>query len=165
MATQRFRSAFHGFNREDVVRYIEFLNNQHNAQVEQLNTQLQNALANPVNRELEEKLTAALARCAHLEAQLGGCAITSSEQELEAYRRAEKAERIAQERAQQIRTQANAVLADATAKADAVAEHIADLARQTNAQMQAYQDAVSNTQELFRDVVAALASIQPEDND
>ena len=165
MATQRFRSAFHGFNREDVVRYIEFLNNQHNAQVEQLNTQLQNALATPVNSELEAKLAAALERCAQLEAQLGGCTITSSEQELEAYRRAEKTERIAKERAQQIRTQANAVLADATVKAQAVAEHIADLARQTNAQMQAYQDAVSNTQTLFQDAVSALVGIQPENND
>ena len=42
-AFQNFRSALNGFNREDVVRYIEFINNQHNAQVAQLNTQLQNA--------------------------------------------------------------------------------------------------------------------------
>ena len=165
MATQRFRSAFNGFNREDVVRYIEFLNNQHNAQVEQLNTQLQNALAHPVNGELEAKLAAAYERCAQLEAQLGGCPVTSSEQELEAYRRAEKTERVAQERAQQIRTQANAVLADATVKAEFAAERIAELARQANSQMQAYQDAINGTQALFQDVVAALASIQPEDND
>ena len=165
MATQRFRSAFHGFHREDVVRYIEYLNNQHNAQVEQLNTQLQNALATPANSELEAKLAAALERCAQLEAQLAGCPVTSSEQELEAYRRAERAERIAQERAQQIRTQANAVLADAAVKAEFAAERLAEISRQANAQMQAYQDAINGTQALFQDVISALAGIQPENDD
>ena len=32
-----FRSAFNGFHREDVVRYIEHLNNGHTALVNQLN--------------------------------------------------------------------------------------------------------------------------------
>ena len=42
MATiQHFRTALGGFNRQDVVNYIEYLNNQHNAKVQQLNTQLQ----------------------------------------------------------------------------------------------------------------------------
>ena len=40
---QNFRSALGGFNREDVVSYIEYLNTQHKAQIAQLNTQLQNA--------------------------------------------------------------------------------------------------------------------------
>ena len=47
---QNFRSALNGFNRQDVVHYIEYLNNQHNAQLEQLNTQLQNAQAPFANR-------------------------------------------------------------------------------------------------------------------
>ena len=34
---KNFRSAFRGFNRQDVVNYIEYINNTHNAQVEQLN--------------------------------------------------------------------------------------------------------------------------------
>ena len=40
-AFQNFRSALNGFNREDVVRYIEFINNQHNTQVNQLHTEIQ----------------------------------------------------------------------------------------------------------------------------
>ena len=47
MAAQNFRSAFYGFNREDVVRYIEFLNNQHKNQLDQLHNQLQAAKAAP----------------------------------------------------------------------------------------------------------------------
>ena len=46
MATiQHFRTALGGFNRQDVVNYIEYLNNQHNSQIQQLNTQLQTALS------------------------------------------------------------------------------------------------------------------------
>lgn len=164
MAMQNFRTAFRGFNREDVVHYIEYLNNQHNGQIAQLNGQLQ-ALQNAPKSDLQAELDAALARCAQLEAQLAaaGSPVTSTEQELEAYRRAERAERVAQERADQIRTQANAVLADATVKAESASARIAELAAQTNEQLQAYRDAISGTQEIFQNVVDALYTIKPED--
>jgi len=142
-----------------VVRYIEYLNNQHKNQLEQLHNQLQAAKAAPVNTDLQAQLTAAMEKCAQLEAQLAS--ISTTEQELEAYRRAERAERIAQERAQQIRTQANAVLADATVKAEAASQQIAELADQANEQLMAYQAAVKGTQNLFQDVVASLAAIKP----
>ena len=38
---RNFRSAFNGFNREDVVRYIEYMNAQHVAQVNELNIELE----------------------------------------------------------------------------------------------------------------------------
>ena len=161
MANQHFRSAFNGFNRQDVVHYIEFLNNQHNAQIEQLRNQLMNAKS-PANSDLQAKLEAALEKCAQLEAQLAGAPVSTSEQELEAYRRAERAERIAQERAQQITTQANAVLADTAAKAEVATARIAELANQANAQLQAYQEAIANSQTLFQDAVTALYAITPE---
>ena len=161
MAMQSFRSAFHGFNREDVVRYIEYLNNQHKNQVEQLNNQLQAAKSAPADPELKAQLAAALEKCAQLEEKLAS--INTTEQELEAYRRAERAERIALERAQQIRTQANAVLADATAKAETVSQEIADLANQANEKLLAYQASVKLTQNLFQDAVAALTAIKFDD--
>ena len=161
MAAQNFRSAFYGFNREDVVRYIEYLNNQHKNQLDQLHNQLQAAKAAPVNTELQEQLAAALEKCAQLEAQLSN--VSTTEQELEAYRRAERTERIAHERAQQIRTQANAVLADATVKAEAASAQIAELAEQANQQLMAYQAAVTDTQNLFQDVVTSLSAIKPEE--
>lgn len=162
MAAQHFRSAFNGFNRQDVVRYIEYLNNQHNAQVEQLKSQLQNAKV-PVDNELQAKLDAALAKCAQLEAQLAGAPVAATEQELEAYRRAERTERMANERAQQICSQANAVLADATVKAEAATARIGELAEQTKSQLQAYQDAISANQTLLQDAVAALYAIKPQE--
>ena len=162
MAAQQFRIAFRGFDREDVVRFIEQLNNQHNAQIEQLKSQLQAAKAAPADADLQARLDAALEKCAQLEARLAAASVTTTEQELEAYRRAERTERIAQERAQQIRTQANAVLADATVKAEAASSQISRLAAQAGEQLQAYQNAVMDTQSLFQDVVAALCAIKPE---
>jgi len=46
MAEQKFRSALNGFNREDVVHYIEFLNSKHAAELNQLRTE---------NEELREQ--------------------------------------------------------------------------------------------------------------
>ena len=162
MASLQFRTAFRGFNREDVVRYIEYLNNQHNAQIEQLNNQLQNTpKANTA--QLQEQLAAALERCELLEAQLAAmpAVVSTTEEELAAYRRAERAERLAQERAQQIRTQANAVLADATAKAEDAATRITLLTEHANAKLQACQEAVADTQALFEDAVSALYALNP----
>ena len=38
---QNFRTALAGFNREDVVRYIEYLNTTHAAEIAQLNSELE----------------------------------------------------------------------------------------------------------------------------
>lgn len=38
---QHFRTAFNGFNKEDVVRYLEYINNKHQNQVNQLNTEME----------------------------------------------------------------------------------------------------------------------------
>ena len=46
----RFRGAFNGFNREDVVRYLEYVNTKHNALVNQLRSE---------NQALKEELSEA----------------------------------------------------------------------------------------------------------
>lgn len=164
-AVQNFRSALGGFNREDVVRYIEYINNKHNSQIEQLNTQLQTAqeaLAQARaadNSELLAQLEAAQARCAELEAQLaqtGQAAPAQTGDELEAYRRAERAERLARDRAAQIYAQANAALADATVKVEAVSDGMSSVAEQFATQL---QDAKQKLQE----AVASMYAIRPED--
>ena len=160
-AIQHFRTALGGFNREDVVRYIEYLNYQHNSQIEQLNTQLQTAreeLAHThADNDLQAKLDAALARCAELEAQLAsqGQPVLSGD-ELEAYRRAERAERLAQQRAAQIYAQANAVLADATVKVESAAEGMNAMAEQINAKLEA-------SRQDLQEAVSAMYAIRPEE--
>ena len=140
-ATQRFRSAFNGFNREDVVNYIEYLNNRHTAEMEQLNNQLQESQdsqdsASPeVIASLQTQLNAALLRCAELEEKLSSRPESTVTKELEAYRRAEEAERRAYERARDIYSQAQNALDGATAMAESAAEGFNQVADRTTQQL------------------------------
>ncbi len=169
---KNFRSAFRGFNRQDVVNYIEYINNTHNAQVEQLNNQLQAALSQPTDEELKAKLEAAEARIAELEETLAqqdravlSDGASCTEQELEAYRRAERVERVAKERAEQIYAQANGVLADATLKAESASAHIGAIADQVSNQLKEYQDSVLETKATFQEAVATLYAIKPQEEE
>ena len=71
-APQNFRASFNGFNREDVVHYLEYINNKHTAQINQLtaeNQELRAAAQQPV--EDQSELVASLqAQCRELTAQL-----------------------------------------------------------------------------------------------
>ena len=40
-APQNFRTAFNGFNREDVVHYLEYINTKHTTQVNQLTSEVE----------------------------------------------------------------------------------------------------------------------------
>lgn len=203
-----FRSAFNGFHREDVVHYIEYLNAKHTAEVNQLNTQLeqlkaQNAVPADV-AELQEQLTAAQeindqlqaqiaeleercgaaseaeveaeaapaqdleARCQELERQLKEAQAASSQfhftQELEAYRRAERAEREAKERAELVYRQANGALADATVKVDEAFSQIGELADRVSEQLSQLQQAVTVSRQALADASASLYSVTPGTN-
>ena len=170
-SVKTFRTALGGFNREDVVRYIEYMNNKHNAEVEQLKTQLQNAqeaLAKADNTALEAKLAAAEAQCAELEAkcaELEAQAVSGipavaalPDDELEIYRRAERAERLARDRASQIYAQANAALADATVKVEAISDTMNDLCNQFDAKM-------ADGKKQLQEAVASLYAIRPEEDE
>ena len=165
--TGQFRIAMRGFHRQDVVQYLEYMNNKHKNQIEQLNTQLQNtkeelekAKGVPADSELQAQLDAALARCAELEAKLAGVPSAvgekaDSSQELEAYRRAERAERLAQERAAQVYAQANAVLADATLKVQSAVDGIKSVAEAASAQLQ-------TAEAQLQEAVDAMSAIRPQ---
>ena len=186
---QSFRSAFNGFNREDVVRYLEYLNNKHTAQVNQL-TQENEALRSQLEQQENEKndplaaaleqcqdLTARLEqaqeRCAQLEQELAAKAEPAPEEpegsplspcaaeELEAYRRAERIEREARERAELVYFQANGVLTEASAKVDGVAGEITDMADQVMGQLTQLQMAISNSKQALQDASSIMGTIRP----
>ena len=83
MAEQvKFRSAFRGFNRTDVVRHLDFLNNLHEVKLNQLHTEIEELRAElnlarqlPVRGiQLEAELEASKALCAELEEKLAATA-------------------------------------------------------------------------------------------
>lgn len=207
-AFMNFRSAINGFKREDVVKYIEYITAKHTAQVNQLNSEIeylkgksvpQEAPAPaPVTDEEKEALMAQIIqledRCAALEQELKAAReekpavaapqVPSVEQELEAYRRAERTERLAreraelvervandnairtekmaQERAQRLTEQATGALADATVKVDAAAAEVSALADSVLAQLTQLQSAVTAGRQTLKDAAASMYAINPD---
>ena len=194
-APQNFRSAFNGFNREDVVHYLEYINTKHNNQLNQLtaeNQELRAAVQQPsqdlqelvaslqaqcaeltaqleaekaTNAELTEKLEALEARCSELEnAEAPAAADTLStlaSEELETYRRAERIEREAKERADLVYYQANGVLSGATAKVEGISSDITDIADQVMRQLTQLQMAVSSSKQALQDATSIMNTIRP----
>lgn len=217
---QNFRTAFNGFNREDVVHYIEQLNAKHAAEVSQLNSDLQYlqeklaqyedaveetlmeapapeledqieeqaaALVEQSDRveELEQQLTEAReaaqtaealleeaeAENARLQALLDTALARQNETrtqentELSTYRRAERVEREARARANQICDQVNGALAEATTKVDDTAAQIAAIADQAMQQIKQLQLAVTGSKAVLQDTATALLAIRPTDEE
>ena len=197
---QSFRSALNGFNREDVVHYIEFINSKHNTEINQLRTDLEtlqaqlntlttapdlseevealrqerDALQETVTK-LEEQLTAPSnrekeleARCAELEASLQNVKTANAQNgqqvafELEAYRRAERTERLARERAEQVYHKTHSALADATVKVDATAAEISQIADSILSQLNTLQAVVIGSKSVMKDTLENMYTICPK---
>ena len=171
-AFQNFRSALNGFNREDVVHYIEYTNNKHASQINQLQTEisaLREELAaytgQPVPDPeqitlLEQERDAALTELETVKAQLAD-AQRQSDDELEAYRRAERAERIAKERVAQLYDQANGALAEATVRTDETATQICSAADAVIAQLTELQDLLRQGKITMKDAATSMYAIRP----
>lgn len=191
---QSFRSAFNGFNREDVVHYLEYLNKKHAAQVEQLHTEndlLQKkldarpetdseqtrelngrieALTEELNRSREECQTLT-DKISELEAEIRqtkqeqAATRHQADQELEAYRRAERTERMARERAEQVYRQTNGVLANATVKVDEAAVQISSISEHVMSQLDLLREAVGSSKQALADAASGLYSLKPRDEE
>ena len=122
---QKFRSAFNGFNREDVVNYIARVTHDHEAQVGALKTEMgflkgELAAEREKNAELLRQINALLAQEKEKQAQ----------EELELFRQAEKIQREAEEQVARVCEKAETVLAESTAQVDALSMALGTL-RQT----------------------------------
>ena len=181
-APQKFRSAFNGFNREDVVSYLEYLNNKHAAQVNQLTAEAETlrsrlettrpcedqsdavaALEQECN-DLRARLEELQARYDALEQHAPAAPVITPDTELEIYRRAERTERMARERAELVYHQINGVLAEVTAKVDGTAAEIGAMTDQVMAQLSQLQVAVSSSKQALKDAAATMYAIRPDNN-
>ena len=165
--SHKFRREFRGFHREDVVRYIEFMNKKNTSLVNQLKAENQGlkdelAALRAKNGDAEkDALIASLQEeLAQLQAQQAP--IEPTESELEAYRRAERAERVAKERADQIYQQATATLSEATLQVDTAAQQMTQLAEQVSAQISALQATVDSSKDALASAAATMDAIRPE---
>jgi len=172
-----FRGAFHGFNREDVVRYIEYTNTKHADLVNQLRSENQTLLKeledmrntvsedNSLAAQLEEMTAqrdAALQELEQLRTQAASPAQNLAKEELEAYRRAEQAERTAKERAAQLYRQATGTLADAATHIDTAAGNFRQVAERMSDHMLELQAAVDASKNALLDASDILCAIRPQ---
>lgn len=154
------------------------------AAAQEINDQLQAQIAELEERcgimgeqemEASEEVEAAApaqdleARCQELERQLEEARSSTAAasqyhfaQELEAYRRAERAEREAKERAEVVYRQANGALADATVKVDEAFFQIGELADKVSEQLMQLQQAVTVSRQALSDATASLYHIAPD---
>ncbi len=170
-----FRSSMGGFNREDVVRYIEYMNTKHAEEIVALQAeleQLRQGTCNPApqpnadeSRDLAMQLEQALAanadlklKCAQLEAKLNA---GNREKELDAYRRAEAIERQAKERSEQLFNQAAGTLAQATTQVDNAAASYISVADQITPQLDSLRMAIESSKNALRDAATTMYGIQP----
>ena len=190
-----FRSSLHGFNRQDVANYLEYLNNRHAAQVNQLNTDLE-ALRRQAEAPAEDPQRAALeTRCQELEQQLAAArkerdeALAQKEaveqkleaaqrdreeallrssgekldanRELEAYRRAERTERVARERAEQVYSETGTVLTQASNRIEAALRQMTGISQQVTGQLDTLQTAISASRMALQDAADTIQRLKP----
>lgn len=132
------------------------------------------ALNQQRNDELQAQLNAANAACAQLEQDLEAARTAApvaavsenlAAQELAAYRRAERAERKARERARDMATQANGVLYDATARIDEDAVEISGMIDQLAEQFDRLRERMIASKSTLKDAVTAMHAIPTEEDD
>lgn len=213
-----FRSAFNGFNREDVVHYIQYLKSIHENQIRQLKADLtlmqkesflpesddskdeeiaqmqeqfeqQEAVLTALNAEKDELL----AKCAQLETVLNVLstenklltakvaqletqimAVTAERDaaanakpvmssyvadELAAYRRAERVERLAIERANDIYRKLRAALLDTAAQTDQAATNLDSISNQVSAQLGALRSSLIDSKSYLEQSLGTIKGL------
>ena len=108
--------------------------------------------------ELEDQLEKLQQAAAEVESEPVN---TLASDELEAYRRAERTEREAKERAELVYFQANGVLKEASAKVDGISADITDMADQVMLQLTQLQIAVSSSKQALQDASSIMGTIRP----
>ena len=190
-----FRSSLHGFNRQDVANYLEYLNNRHAAQVNQLNTDLEELRRQAQTPAVDPQRLILEARCRELEQQLqqaqkerdealaqkeetlqkleearrdreDALLRTSGEKldanrELEAYRRAERTERVARERAEQVYSETGTVLTQASNRIDSALRQMNGISRQVTTQLDTLQAAISASRLALQDAADTIEKLKP----
>lgn len=187
---QSFRTSFRGFNRDDVVQFLETAATQHaNAisaledenqrlrqelEANELRAQAAQARLIVAQRELE-KLKAQLAQAEAApsvpaeepaplpEAPQAPANPDYSARELEAYRRAEKTERMAKNRANKLYDQVNGMLLSLAQQMNQAQSATSDATGQLLAALEALRSQITENQNLLAQSAASLQGMQISD--
>ena len=138
------------------------------AQIAQLQVQLNEANSTKAaleeaSKANQEALAAAEAQVAQLQEKMEHMAIDMQARELDAYRRAERTERLAQERADRIYQQAAGTLAEATTQVDTAADLFRQIGDRVNSQIEELQQAIEGSRTALQEAAATMYSIHTEE--
>ena len=174
---QTFRTAFGGFHKEDVVRYLEYLNNKHQNQVNQLNTEIAQLRAGQeaLNPDVQEEISRLEAenqqlraqkedlerRCDELTARLENSQPAETGQELDAYRQAERIQKEAREQVELLYFQANHILSQTNTRLDQASGDLTRLTDEVMGQITQLQVAVSSGKQALQDASSVLSTLRP----
>lgn len=183
---QNFRAAFHGFNREDVVRFLETTTARHTDEVNQLKDdvkRLEEELAAVREKQqapeiTREELEALRMENAQLKAQVEELEAQLTEPpkdnpvdmpedgwkdaELAAYRRAETVERQARNRATQMYNRVNGLIADLAARMDGSKEEMRVAAEALGQSLDQLQNALDGGQAVLTEGAGTLRALRLE---
>ncbi len=170
----KFRTAVGGFNRMDVVSYIESLSLQNQQTLKKLQeensdlrrqiaqyeaasapSELEEAAAEPETVELEVPEAEAIA---HAEPETASL----KEQELAAYRRAEAAERTARTRASQLNQSVDEIFSEALSRFDNSGSEANALCEDLLSSYSRLQEALADIRVIYDETVAQLQALQAQ---
>ncbi len=186
-APQKFRAAFNGFNREDVVHYLEYINSKHTAEINQLTSEadflrakLESAQPDPekdsIIAALEQERDELRASLEELQARFDALQqsgttpaataipVYGTAEELEIYRRAERTERMARERADLIQRQASGVISEASVRINDAAAQITPVADQLLTQLSLLQASISSGRQSLQEAAIILSTLRSDNN-
>jgi len=137
-----------------------------NAEIEALKTELEekSAQIRDLQAAAEAKHAQLLSRNSEIE-QLRSCQAANAglmEKELETYRRAERVERKARERAELVYHRVNGTLSDATVKVEDAAKLIGEMTERVTAQLKELQTAVTGSKAALYDAAETMVALRPE---
>lgn len=179
---QTFRTAFNGFHKEDVVRYLDYLNHKHQNQVNQLQTELDELYAQQQsdtsaddatvqalqaqNQTLQAQNQALLAQVQALESRCGELAAQQEKpqtdsRELDAYRRAEQVQKEAQQQVELLYFQANHILTEASNRLNHATGDLTQLTDAVMGQITQLQVAVSTGKQALQEASSILSTLRP----
>ena len=188
----KFRTSINGFNRTDVVNYVESMALTYQKELRQLRDE--NAKLSAENSSLSaekdaltaqnESLSAELASLREQQNDLSGTStepesaaevaaptleeesVCGEQQELAAYRRAEQAERNAAARAKRLRQQLDALCDSARSRYQDTGEELSALAADLSENLSRLQDSVAEIQLIFEQTEDAFDALEvPETTD
>ncbi len=183
---QQFRSSLNGFNRYDVVSFIETMTNEHEREKQELKKENSRLAADAA--KVQDEKSALLEQIASLEAEkaeleevvevLQGQIVemmteepaddtedtpiaepTPNEQELEAYRRAEAVERNAVQRANRLYEQMTSVCSDLNDRMTRSDDEIKVLYSDLSANLSRLQDALADMKLVFDDAPERIKAL------